>query len=212
MEPPKLDSEAFDFLNYYGDSPARLVLTYAEALLNAAEKQGIAQQVQEELDSLIDDVFRRSPELEATTATRRLHRNVVDRLILTAFEGRASSLFVDFLRILNNRDRNFLIRPIAAAYRFLREQRHNLVRVQVYTAVALDEKFCSELEKTLAKVLNAEPVVYVREQPELLGGMVIRVGTKVIDSSVRTRLDTIRNQLLLRGSHEIQSGRNRLSH
>ena len=72
MQPPKLDSEAFDFLNYYGsEAPLRIVLAYAEALLNAAEKEGIADRVGEELDSLVNDLFEKYPQFEATTATRR---------------------------------------------------------------------------------------------------------------------------------------------
>jgi F0F1-type ATP synthase delta subunit len=61
-------------------------------------------------------------------------------------------------------------------------------------------------------MLKAEPVLRVREDPDLLGGMVVRVGAKVFDGSVRSRLETLRNQLLSRGSHEIQAGRDRFSH
>ena len=47
--------------------------------------------------------------------------------------------------------------------------------------------------------------------PDLLGGLVVRVGDWLYDASVRTQLETIRNQIIARSSHEIQSGRNRFS-
>jgi F-type H+-transporting ATPase subunit delta len=45
--------------------------------------------------------------------------------------------------------------------------------------------------------------------PSLLGGLVVRTGDYVYDASVRTRLETIRKQLIERSSHEIQTGRDR---
>ncbi|HEY2909710.1 MAG TPA: F0F1 ATP synthase subunit delta, partial [Gemmataceae bacterium] len=66
--------------------------------------------------------------------------------------------------------------------------------------------------ETLAGILKKTPILVVRVEPELIGGLIVHVGDKLHDTSVRTRLRNIRNQLLARGSHEIQSGRNRFSY
>ena len=54
-----------------------------------------------------------------------------------------------------------------------------------------------------------EPVLHTRVDPDLLGGLVVRVGDWLYDASVRTRLADIRDQVIQRSSHEIQSGRDR---
>ena len=60
-------------------------------------------------------------------------------------------------------------------------------------------------------MLRREPVLELTVDPTLLGGLVVRVGDNLFDGSVRTRIDTLRKQLIERSSHEIQSGRDRFS-
>jgi F0F1-type ATP synthase delta subunit len=81
--------------------------------------------------------------------------------------------------------------------------------VLVETAAPLDADQTAALEKTLAALTGKTPVLVVREKPELIGGLVVHVGDKVYDTSVRTKLRAVRNKLLARGSHEIQGGRDR---
>ncbi|MBY0513297.1 MAG: F0F1 ATP synthase subunit delta, partial [Gemmataceae bacterium] len=68
------------------------------------------------------------------------------------------------------------------------------------------------LTQTLAAALGKTPILVVRPNPALLGGLVVHVGDTVYDTSVRSKLQTARTKLLARGSHEIQSRRDRFSH
>jgi F-type H+-transporting ATPase subunit delta len=139
-------------------------------------------------------------------AVRRAEK---EPLIRQAFGGKASDLVLNFLLVLNEKERLALLRPVANALRDLLDERAKRVRVRVRTAVDLDEDQKRKLQETLRKQLTLEPVLDVRVEPELLGGMIVRVGDTVFDSSVRTRIETLRNQLLARSSYEIQSGRDR---
>ncbi len=67
------------------------------------------------------------------------------------------------------------------------------------------------LRNELRGALRREPILETRVDPDLLGGLVVQVGDWVYDSSVRSRVADIRNQLIERSSHEIQSRRNRFS-
>src|SRR5262249_19237563 len=132
-------------------------------------------------------------------------------VIQSLFGSRASELFVNFLLVLNDHERLDLIRPILAAYRDLRDERAGRMRVQVRTVVPLPDDQRQRLLHQLRESFHKEPLLETRLDPDLLGGMVVRVGDWVYDSSVRQRLETIRNQIIARSSHEIQSGRNRFS-
>jgi F-type H+-transporting ATPase subunit delta len=66
----------------------------------------------------------------------------------------------------------------------------------VTSAVALDHAHRDVLTRTLTDILRHEPVLSVRIDPNLLGGLVVQVGDRVIDTSIRTRLQRLRNRLL----------------
>jgi len=75
------------------------------------------------------------------------------------------------------------------------------MRVVVNSAVPLPDDQRERLLHELRKKYRKEPVLTIRVDPALLGGLVIRVGDWLYDGSVRMRLDNIRKQLIERGSH-----------
>ncbi len=189
----------------------RVARVYAEALLNAAEKHGQADEVLDELKSLVGDLFQADPQLEAFLVSASIGRNHKAEVIQKAFENRASDLFLDFLLVLNQHERLNLLRPILAAAQEIHDQRARRIRVGVRSAVELTGEQQERLREELRKTWQLEPLLKLNVDPELLGGIVVRVGDWLYDGSVSTRLETIRNQLIARSTHEIQSGRDRFS-
>jgi F-type H+-transporting ATPase subunit delta len=189
----------------------RVARTYAQALLDAAEKRGQAQEVLDELQSLVHDVLPAAPLFEAFLSSRAISRKRKAPLIRSALQGRASEIFLNFLLVLNEHERLDLLRPILAAYRRLYEERTGHVRVRVKSAVPLPDDQRQRLEQELRAAFRREPILETRVDPDLLGGLVVQVGDWVYDGSVRSRLADIRNQLMERSSYEIQSRRDRFS-
>ncbi len=192
-------------------SEQRLAKVYAEALLEAAGQQGRTQEVLEEYESLVRDVFAADARLEATFTSAAIGRGPKGELIRKVFEGRASDILLHFLLVLNDHDRLELLRGILAMARELEEKRAGRLRVLVRSAVPLEDDQRERLHQELRSTFHGEPVIDAQVDPELLGGLVVRVGDWLFDGSVRTRLRTLRDQLIERSSHEIQSGRNRFS-
>lgn len=190
----------------------RIPRTYAEGLLAAAEQRGEVLAVAENFHSLVYDVFPACPGLEAFLDTVAVTRKAKDEALTRMFEGKAVPLFLDFLRLLNRKERLGMLRLIGIAFRTILENRANHERVLVESATELTEDQKAKLKETLKAVLKKTPVLVVRVNPDLIGGLVVHVGDKVLDTSVRSKLATLRNQLLARGSHEIQTRRDRFSH
>ena len=65
------------------------------------------------------------------------------------------------------------------------------------------------LAQGLRNAFQLEPVLETRIDPDLIGGLVVRIGDWLYDGSVRNKLEIIRDQIIERSSHEIQSGRDR---
>src|SRR3954452_15664174 len=98
------------------DTTRHVARVYAEALYNAADKRQEAAGILEDLEGLVNQVFRRDPGIEAFLASAAVGRERKAQLIRRAFEGRVSDLLVNFLQVLNEHDRLDLLRAIAAAY------------------------------------------------------------------------------------------------
>ena len=187
----------------------RLASIYAEALLNAAGEQ--LPQVLEEIDSLIDDIFKNDHRLEALLAGAAVGRKTREEAIRKTFKGRASDVFFKFLLVLNDHDRLDLIRPIRRAAHELSDERSRRLRVHVSSAIELTEEFQARIRNQVKEFFNLEPVLVLHVEPALLGGLKLRIADKVYDATVRTRIDNLRNQLIARSSHEIQSRRDHFS-
>jgi F-type H+-transporting ATPase subunit delta len=192
-------------------SAQRVARVYAEALLNAADKQGQSDQVLESLESLVRDLFPAEPHFEAFLHSSAVGRERKAQVIDKVFEGKSSQVFIDFLKVLNQHERLDLLRPIVAAAKELKDERAKRIRVQVRSAVPLAEAETNRLREQLRETLKLDPVLQTEVDHDLLGGVIVRVGDWLYDASVRARLDSIRDQLIARSSHEIQSGRDRFS-
>jgi F-type H+-transporting ATPase subunit delta len=189
----------------------RVARIYAEALLDAADKRGEGQAVLEQLDSLVRDVFQANPHVEEFLASPAVPTRVKAAAIDNTFGPRSSELFTNFLRVLNDHGRLELLREVAFALRELFDRRARRVRVHVRVAGPLEEHQRERLRQEVREGFHMEPVLDEQVDPDLLGGLVVRVGDWQYDGSVRTRLRTLRNYLIERSSHEIQSGRDRFS-
>lgn len=186
------------------DDEARQVgRVYAEALYQAAEKQNAAGEVLEELEALTEGVFAQSPGLEAFFASGSAGREHKAAALKSAFEGRSNAVFVDFLNVLNDHDRLDMLRPIAQAYRALHNRKTHQVVMEVTSAVPLTEAEREQLRAGLRSLGRYEPVLKEHIDPEILGGLVVRVQDWVYDASVRTRLASVRNYLIERSTHAI---------
>ena len=180
---------------------ARIARVYADALYQAATQAGQADQVADELDAVVGSSIQRHPAVEAFFASTAVTKAAKLPVLAAAFETRASDVFKKFLGVLNQNGRLDLLSAICAEYRKLRDTAGNRVRVAVRAAVPLSPDQVTKLEATLKSKLNATPVVTVTVDPDLLGGLVVRVGDTVYDTSVKTKLDDLRTHLLASGPH-----------
>jgi F-type H+-transporting ATPase subunit delta len=178
---------------------ARLAKVYAEAVHAAAVRDGRADAVGEELSAAAAAV-RAKPAVAAFLASGAVARKDKFPVLAAAFEANASELTRKFLGVLTQNHRLGLLGPVAAAYRDLRDAAASRVRATVTSAVPLTDDQLATVKSTLATNLRADPVLSARVDPDLLGGLVVTVGDKVFDTSVRTRLASLQTTLMA-GSH-----------
>jgi F-type H+-transporting ATPase subunit delta len=201
---------ADDFESVADVGTQRVARVYAEALLKAAIKARTVDETVADMQEVVALVQAR-PEFEIFLTSRTIGRERKAQAIRTAFAGRAQDLLVNALLVLNEHERLELLRPVAAELKKLRDQWAGRMEVQVTSAAPLSEEQKTDLRRQLQESFQKEPVIETRIDPEILGGMVVRVGDWLFDRSVRGQLESIRNEMIAKGSYEIQSGRDRFS-
>ncbi len=197
----------------FDEKADELAITYGDALLNAAEQTGDAQDVLDELDAIRDFVTTKFPTFAVMMGSPVRSLSDKDRLIIVkTFEGRALPTTVHFLRVLNRHGRLELLGPILRSARSAWDRRQNRHPVSVRSAVPLTEAEAATLRERLAQSIGGTPVLRLEVDPALIGGLVVQVGDDVYDASVRNRLEQLRQRLIEGKTHEIQSRRDHFSH
>jgi F-type H+-transporting ATPase subunit delta len=181
-------------------------------LLGAAEKEGQVEAALDDLDAVRDEIVEPNPEFAAMLDSPRVAGEEKDRVLTELLDGKVSSVALRFLRVLNRHGRLGLIAPLSREARKVWDRRHNRVPVYVRTASPLDAGQEAELTKKLAAMISATPVLQVVTDPDLIGGLVVQVGDRVVDASVRTRLEQVRQRLIEGKMYEIQKRRDQFSH
>lgn len=186
------------------DEARQVARVYADALFKATG--GDVEGVLGELEAIVDGVFGRDPGLALFFESASINRERKAEAIDKAF-GSASDTVRNFLGVLNNHDRLRLLRPIVQALRTLFERKNRRVPVHVRSAVPLTDDERRRLCDDVRAAAKVEPLLQETIDPDILGGLIVRVRDWVYDASVRTRLETMRNQLIERSSHVITERR-----
>jgi F-type H+-transporting ATPase subunit delta len=195
-----------------GGATREIARRYAEALINAAQREGVVEPVLEEFSEIDRDVLQSYPRFAEILMSPRVASAEKDRILLDLFNNRASSLVLRFLRVLNRHERLGLIRTVIREARALWDQRNRRIPVRVHSAVPLDEDQLNSLRDRLAQLIAATPILNVSTDPSLIGGLVVQIGDLRYDASVKSRLLQLRQRLIEGKTHEIQSRRDQFSH
>lgn len=179
---------------------------YADALWRLAEQQNAAAALIEEYRSLIDDVLAHNVELEKFFAAASVSRDRREAVLDAVFAGRASALLLNFLKTLNRHERLSLLREIGHCLGELWEKSRGLVPVLVRSATPLSDAQLHSVRTTIQQRFGIQPDLAAQVDPSLLGGLWVRIGDTVYDRSIRWNLRRLKENLLTRSSHEIQSG------
>ena len=165
---------------------------YAQALLELGEEEGRLDRIAADFET-VADAWSTSAELRnaienplVSTATKKeVIRELSDQI-------GASSTTQNALLLLLERHRMSVLPYLARSLQELADGREGLVRAEVTTAVPLPETYYARLQARLERLTGKRIVIHRHIDPSLVGGVVTRIGDRVIDGSLRTKLDTLR--------------------
>jgi len=169
---------------------------YAKSLIDATEKSGSTEEVLLQLDSFVVDVLSEIPVMSAMFGSPRVSREDKDKLIDSALAGKADRSLVNFLKVLNAHDRLDCLNAVSANAKALYNEKNGRVEAFVTVAEAMSDDLKSSVGLKLKQMLGKEVILSVKIDPEIIGGMIVKVGDTVYDSSVANQLAQVRSKAM----------------
>lgn len=164
---------------------------YAQALIAAAKKEGVTDEVIEQLGQLVDEVLSQHPTLASVFASPRVSQDEKSRILDSLLGDKVHSVLLRFLKVTAGRGRLGYLNEIRHSADELKNEMLGRVVAEVRTAQPLTAELRQSVQQRLAEKLGKDVVLKETVDPALIGGLVVRVGDTVIDSSVSGQLEAL---------------------
>jgi F-type H+-transporting ATPase subunit delta len=170
-----------------------LAQVYGRSLFQVALERGRLDEVREQLGQFADaldqnhqlTVFFFSPYFSTKEKQQSLSR---------LLDG-ADEIFLNFLAVLIENHRMPVIFRIRQAYERLWDEENRTLPVEITSAIALDQQTTESLGRTIGERAGRKVTLAARVDPDILGGIIIRVGNSILDASIRNRLEQLRRHV-----------------
>ena len=169
---------------------------YAEALFDAADAHRKTERYGEFIDA-VAGAMESDPRIAVALDSPRVAKAAKGEILRRALDGLVPDEFVRFLESVVRRGRQGLLGEIAVEYQRLLDTKLNRVHAGVTVAKPGDERFETDIVRRLARALGKEVRAHFQTDAAILGGVVVRVGDRVFDGSVRRRLTAMRRRMLV---------------
>jgi F-type H+-transporting ATPase subunit delta len=169
---------------------------YSGALFNAANKLGRVEAVQNDLDQLVE-LWETAPGLKRSLESPLIPGDKKHALVDTLFGKESDPLTQSFLHLLISKRREDILPTVEAEFQVLSDRARGMVRAEATVAAPLADADRAALVEGLKKRTGKQVELDVKVEPDILGGVVVRMQDTVIDGSVRGALERLREQMLL---------------
>jgi F-type H+-transporting ATPase subunit delta len=187
--------------------PDALANIYARSLLELAEAGGGRERIESVLDQLEDilDLARSDRRFGEFLASRVLTADQRRGTLRAIFDGRCDDLVLRFLQVVNHKGRLSHLPAIAAAYDAMAQERFGRVEVDVFTAAPLDMAELDTIRERLGSILSKDVVLHPYTDESMIGGVKFRIGDRLVDASLSSKLRRMRDRFNTTGTAELRA-------
>ena len=177
-------------------SSLQIARAYAEALHDLVESKGTVGRAIDDLDT-VHHLIGKDEFFRSFFHSPRLDREHKKRILAKALGDRLDRPVMGLLHVLVDRQREGVFDNIVTEFGRHRDARERRIHAKVTSAVPLPEDQKQELVSRLAHATGKTVLLHEKVDPAVLGGLVVKLGDRVIDGTVRRRLQKLRRALLL---------------
>lgn len=170
--------------------------TYGDALFELAVEENKVDDLLEEI-GLLQKVLRENDDFGRLMTHPKINKDEKTRVVTDVFKGRISDELLGFLTIIISKDRYQEIDGILEYFLTEVKKYKGIGVATVTTAVPLRADQCKKVEQKLLNTTDYKSMeIHYEQDAALIGGMVIRIGDRVVDSSISTKLNELQKELL----------------
>jgi F-type H+-transporting ATPase subunit delta len=168
---------------------------YATALFELALEQNSIDAVRADLERF-DALTAESPDLDRLVHSPVFTADEQERALAAVLErADIKGLASNFLLFVASNRRLFSVRPIIRAFRALVAQHKGEVTADVTVAETLGDKHIDALKATLNSVTGKDVALDIKVDPSIIGGLIVRLGSRMVDTSLKTKLNAIKHAM-----------------
>jgi F-type H+-transporting ATPase subunit delta len=174
---------------------ARIARRYAKALLAIGKEDGQAETYQKELADFAK-LLKDNQELEHVIVCP-LYADEARKNVLKAFIEKMgpSKIMASFLSLLFEKGRIQYLTDISLVYERLTDELADIMRADVVSAVELPDEGVEKIKKALSEQTGKQVTIETKVDASLIGGVVTKIGDLVLDGSVKTQLNSLKESL-----------------
>jgi len=166
---------------------------YARSLFEVAREQGKLDELREQLAQLAD-ALNEHRELAVFFFSPYFSTKEKQEALTRLLDGAAPEL-VNFLELLIEKHRMPVIFRIRHEFERLWDEENKTLPVEITSAIALDAQTTESLGRTIGERTGRKVTLAARVDPNILGGVIVRVGNSILDASIRNRLEQLRRHV-----------------
>lgn len=175
-------------------SVIRIASRYAKSLLDFAQEQGLTDVVLADIQGFSKAVENRDLYLLLKSPVVKPTKKA--EIFKALFEGKLSKTTMTFFNIIIRKGREMFLPEIAQEFEVLHKKANHISTVEITTASELGDEALSDItSKLLASNITDEKLEFTKSvNPEILGGFIVKIGDKLYDASVKSKLDNLRKE------------------
>jgi ATP synthase F1 delta subunit len=166
---------------------------YARSLFEVAQEHDKADELREQLGQVADELSK-NRDLQVFFFSPYFSTQEKKDGLKGLLDG-ADETLVNFLELLIEKHRMPVLFRIRRAFDALWERENRILPVQISTAVPLDEDIVRKLGDRIAESTGQKIELTAKIEPDIIGGIVLRVGNSILDASIRNRLQNLRKHV-----------------
>ncbi len=170
-----------------------LARVYGRSLFEVAREQGKLDELREQLAQFADAVDG-NHDLAVFFFSPYFSTREKQEALVRLLDG-ADPILLNFLNLLIENHRMPVIFRIRHEYEHLWDEENKTLPVEITSAIALDEQTTESLGRTIGERAERKVTLAARVDPDILGGIIIRVGNSILDASIRNRLEQLRRHV-----------------
>lgn len=172
-----------------------IAVRYSKAIYSLAQEKKIIDTLKSDME-FISGVCNQSADFNLLLKSPIIRNSEKSQVISELFRNKIHPISLDFLLLITRNNREIFIPDIARdTLAFIRKEK-NIKTAVITTAIEIDESVISEIKTLLEKELSGKIELSSKVNPEIIGGLILRIDDKQLDASVNTQLRNVKKKLL----------------